>query len=204
MSNKKVMMSKYYFEKYAQLTLGLTDFRGNFVLSDKPDLQNFERGIGIEVVTARTTDEGIFDNEWNRARKKGLTSKEFLCRLRNPALRQKVFPNTEYMFIEIGETPSSRLSKVINAIKNKSQRFANYKRFDQNGLYLYTRLWQEQIPELQQAIQKNNFMFDFYILNLTNKLLVLTKNSTKIHDMPPEQIEIFQGQARNYEESLHK
>ena len=52
-------MSKIYFEKYAQLTLGLTDFGDTFELMDKPDLQDCEHNVGIEVVVVGTTEEGI-------------------------------------------------------------------------------------------------------------------------------------------------
>ena len=59
-------MSKIYFEKYAQLTLGLTEFGNNFVLADKPDLQDNNQDIGIEVVLVETKDEGIMRSVWNK------------------------------------------------------------------------------------------------------------------------------------------
>ena len=55
------MFSKYYFEKYAQLTLSSMDnFVGRFNLSDKPDLQDIKKYI-VEDVLIPTIKKTITD-----------------------------------------------------------------------------------------------------------------------------------------------
>lgn len=192
--------SKLYFEKYAQLTLPLAGFIDKFELSDKPDLQSIESSIGIKVVNVESKEEGIFRNLWNKYSGKGLTSNEFNNKLENNKLKKRVVPDCEYMMAEISSGDAKELIKtVIETIQRKSNKFSDYKHFNRNGLYLYTRLWEEQLKDLQNIIMQNNFVFDFYIINLLNKIALLTKTSIKTYDITDEQLKILKQDALNYE-----
>ena len=60
-------------------------------------------------------------------------------------------------------------------------------------------MFPEQIPDLQTAISHKDFAFDFYIINLVNKLYVLSKDEIKGYDISNEDIVAFKEHAAEYE-----
>lgn len=198
-------MSKIYFEKYAQLTLGLTDFGDTFELMDKPDLQDCEHNVGIEVVVVETTEEGIKRSVWNQNIGQGLTSNEFRNKFQREDFKQSVIPDCNYMAMDCrcGEA-KALISEMLEFIGIKNKKLANYKKFEKNGLYLFNcHMWAEQINELQQAIFKKNFEFDFYVVNLIDRLYVITNKEIKAYDISNEMVHDFKLVALEYEKKNH-
>ena len=62
-------------------------------------------------------------------------------------------------------------------------------------------MWAEQINELQQAIFKNSFNFDFYVVNLTNRLYVITNKEIKAYDISNEMLHDFKQVSLEYEKN---
>ena len=62
-------------------------------------------------------------------------------------------------------------------------------------------MFPEQIPELQNAINYENFAFDFYIINMVNKLYVLSKDKIKAYNISNENITTFKQYAAEYEKN---
>ena len=113
------MFSKYYFEKYAQLTLSsMNNFVGRFNLSDKPDLQDIKNSIGIEVVNVEKEEEGTFRYLWNKYSGKGISSDEFKSKLQKTEFQQKVITGLPFMAAEI-RTGEARecIEEVIQMIQ---------------------------------------------------------------------------------------
>lgn len=196
-------MSKIYFEKYAQLTLGLTDFGDTFELIDKPDLQDCEHNVGIEVVVVETTEEGIKRRIWNQNIGQGLTSNEFRNKFQREDFKQSIIPDCSYMAMDgrHGEV-KELISEMLEFISRKNKKLDNYQKFEKNGLYLFNcHMWAEQINELQQAIFKNSFNFDFYVVNLTNRLYVITNKEIKAYDISNEMLHDFKQVSLEYEKN---
>ncbi len=197
-------MSNIYFEKYAQLTLSLTDFGNSFLVADKPDLQDLEHNIGIEVVCVETPEEGIKRSVWNQFAGKGLTSNEFRDKFEREDFRQSVIPDLEYMVMN-GRYGNAKtlIVEMLDFIRRKNKKFTNYKQFEQNGLYLFNcHMFPEQIGDLQQKIFKEDFHFDFYIVNLINKLYIIFKSGTiKEYNISHEQLKSFKQEALEYEKN---
>lgn len=197
------MYSKYYFEKYAQLTLGITEYGDSFTLDDKPDLQNAEKGIGIEVVNVETKEQGILRCIWNQYSGHGLSSNEFREKIRNPKLKQKVIPDCGFMAMEVRSGDTQELVDfTIEVIRDKSRKYENYKHFTKNGLYLYNHMFEEQIRNLHQKIILEKFPFDFYIINIMGKLYVLSGGIIREYEWSLEQGKFFGEQALAYEKSI--
>lgn len=196
-------MSKIYFEKYAQLTLELTEFGNNFVLADKPDLQDNNQDIGIEVVLVETKDEGIMRSVWNKYSGTGITSNEFRDKFKRSDFKQSVIPDCEYMAMECRcGNAKDLIPEMLAFIGRKNEKLKNYKRFKKNGVYLFNQhMFPEQIPELQNAINYENFAFDFYIINMVNKLYVLSKDKIKAYNISNENITTFKQYAAEYEKT---
>ena len=195
------IMSKIYFEKYAQLTLGLTDFGNDFVLVDKPDLQDNNQDIGIEVVLVETKDEGIKRSIWNKCAGTGITSNEFRDKFKRSDFKQAVIPDCEYMAMDnrCGNV-KDLIPEMLDFIGRKNEKLRDYRQFKKNGLYLFNQhMFPEQIPDLQTAISHKDFAFDFYIINLVNKLYVLSKDEIKGYDISNEDIVAFKEHAAEYE-----
>lgn len=57
----------------------------------------------------------------------------------------------------------------------------------------------EQINELQQAIFKKNFEFDFYVVNLIDRLYVITNKEIKAYVISNEMAHDFKLVALEYE-----
>ena len=64
-------------------------------------------------------------------------------------------------------------------------------------------MWAEQINELQQAIFKKNFEFDFYVVNLIDRLYVITNKEIKAYDISNEMVHDFKLVALEYEKKNH-
>lgn len=199
-----MFMSKIYFEKYAQLTLGLTEFGDSFVLADKPDLQDNNKDVGIEVVLVETKDEGIKRSVWNKYAGTGLTSNEFKEKFKKEKFRQAVIPNCEVMSMEGRSGDAKKLiPEALNIISRKNEKFKDYKQFKKNGVYLFNQhMFPEQISDLQNAINYEDYAFDFYVINLVNKLYILNKDEIKENDISNENICAFKGLALEYERNI--
>ena len=91
---------------------------------------------------------------------------------------------------------------MIKFNRNKKKKLKNKKKFEKNGLYLFNcHMWAEQINELQQAIFKNSFNFDFYVVNLTNRLYVITNKEIKAYDISNEMLHDFKQVSLEYEKN---
>ena len=194
-------MSKIYFEKYAQLTLGLTEFGKCFVLADKPDLQDTEQDIGIEVVLVETKDEGIKRSVWNIYAGTGITSDEFRDKFKREDFKQSVIPNCPFMAM-CGRSGDAKdlISEMLDIISKKNEKFSDYKKFKSNGLYLFNRhMFPEQIQDLQNLIDYEKFVFDFYVINCINKLYVFSKEAIKEYDISHETMGLFKRLSLEHE-----
>ena len=199
-----MFMSKIYFEKYAQLTLGLTEFGDGFVLADKPDLQDSNKDVGIEVVLVETKDEGIKRSVWNKYAGTGLTANEFKEKFKKEEFRHAVIPNCEVMAMEGRSGDAKKLiPEMLNIISIKNEKFKDYKQFKKNGVYLFNQhMFPEQIFDLQNAINYESFAFDFYVINLVNKLYILSKDEIKEYNISNNNISTFKEQALEYEREI--
>lgn len=199
------MPSKHFFEKYAQLTLRFVGFEGVFELSDKPDLQNLEQSIGIEVVNVETKEEGIFNHLFNINSSKGLTSNEFIEKLSNPKFKQLVVPNISCLAAipRCGEAKQI-ITNTTQTIQRKSALFPNYTHFNKNGLYLFSHIWEEQLTDLQEQIFQNDFPFDFYIIQYGSQISVITKDSIQTYKMSHQQLCETKTLSTEYANSLIK
>lgn len=199
-----MLYSKYYFEKYAQLTLKSIDcIEGHFRLLDKPDLQNIKNSVGIEVVNVETQEEGNFRYLWNTHTGKELSSDTFQSLLVNDKLKQKVITGLPFMAAEVrtGEARDN-IDEIINTIQNKALKFNKYKQFNQNGLYLFdSHIWEEQMSEFQARVKQNKFPFNFYILNLMDKLIFINDATIKRYDLTELQRKIFKRKSEQYEQN---
>ena len=195
-------MSKLYFEKYAQLTLGLTSLGDSFEISDKPDLQDCEHDVGIEVVCVETPEEGLRRSVWNQYAGEGLNSNEFREKFKRQDFQQAVIPDLDYMAMDVRSGNAKDLiPEMLDFIRRKNDKSVAYKRFKRNGLCLYNcHIWSEQIDELQQAISNEDFMFDFYIESMSTKLYILSKKEKlEEHDISFDLSRKFKCEALEYE-----
>lgn len=67
---------------------------------------------------------------------------------------------------------SSYIKKCIESIEEKRQKIKKYKKFNKNGLYLFTGMsyGTEYLHDLYQYIDEKISDFDFYIFNFNDKI----------------------------------
>lgn len=180
-SEAQLLSSKLYWEAYALESLVLCGFNGKFSKFEEPDLQDKTNSIGIEVVQVLSKDEGEFRAIWNKNAGRGLTSNQFEQKLTKPQLKALVIRDVPAMAAIIGFYDASELiDSTITTIKHKAQKFSHYTKFNRNGLYIFhPHLFVSQIESLKKEIETNKFPFDFYIVNLQDRIIIIDiKNNT--------------------------
>lgn len=184
MSNNR-KYDKVFYENYARLSLKYiySDVH-DFICKDKPDLQNLEKGIGIEVVRAITEDEGNYLSFINEIANKNLTVEQKEIRMAKRLHKQK--ENISCEFFNGGSspskglvTPSAYLENVLKWNKEKNTKISDYKLggWKQLGLYIFT--FQDNTEqEIRTIIPKlcTESEFDFYIINAIDELYYIKKN----------------------------
>lgn len=196
--NAKLLSSKNYWESYALCSLEACGFPASFVKCDKPDLQDHVNGVGIEVVQSMSSEEGIFRYMWNSSIGIGLTSNEFAERLSNPHLKARVVRDMPGMVAITSGDANDLIIEILDTIEKKSALFANYTKFNKNGLYLFSHyLLPEQMENLMKVVSEKRYPFDFYIINLMNKIYVLNMNekTVKAYNISREELQQIKSKA---------
>ena len=191
---------KRYHEKLAQLTLPIVEFNGNFIISDKPDLQDVENNIGIEVTSVESKEEGVFRALLVKHANQELTSNEFINLLKNPHFKQKVIPNNSRIVARVKSSDINILIRqVFCSVCIKADKFENYKNFYLNGLYLFdiVHFLPEHIQFIYDVLKNTTFPFDFYILNIGDKIYYMDKKCLKEYYIK-EQVTRLQNLACEY------
>lgn len=197
-------LSKKYFEKLAQLKTKFIFPEWGFELGDRPDLQDEVHNVGIEVTIAQNTDDGIFSSEWNKYAGTGITSNDFITKLRKKCFQEQVIPNAEHMAcIKVYNNINVLIEKIISAIKIKTDKFSDYKKFKKNGLFIFCPepLWEEQFSTLKQLIYEENYPFDFFIISMINKMILIENNELKIYEINFDKIEQLQKESLDFSQN---
>lgn len=197
-------LSTGYFNKLAQLKIQQIFPEWKLELVDKPDLQDETNNIGIEVTIAKDKVDGIFDSVWNEWAGKGITSNEFRDKFTNTYFKEKIIPDMEHpVCVKVNGNLDSVITKILGAIKTKSKKFNGYKKFDKNGLFIYCPepLWEEQFSVLKQRIYEGIYPFDFFIISMTNKMLLIENNELKIYDIDFDKIEQLTQESLDFSQN---
>lgn len=209
--------NKYYYEKYAQLTLinilGFND--KTLFLDDKPDLQDNSQNIGIEVVQDTYQTEKQLENFWHKYEKTAvdlipkkqiagyyklggkLTIKE--NRLCGGALGPSTPNNPEHLIFTI-----QHKQKKLNA--------GGYKRFKTYGLFVFVEtvfpLFDSYIDTLiketnSKALPLNYtqlYLFCYYEFILID----MSQQSFKHYDISSQMRDKISKEAYKYSQKMEK
>ena len=196
-------LSTGYFNKLAQLKIQQIFPEWKLDLVDKPDLQDETDNIGIEVTIAKDKVDGIFDSVWDEWAGKGITSNEFRDKFTNPYFKEQIIPDMEHpVCIKVSGNLDVIITKILGAIIKKTRKFSDYKKFKKNGLFVFCEpLWEEQFSTLKQLIHEGNYPFDFFIISMTNKMLLIENNELKIYDIDFDKIEELKKESLDFSQN---
>ena len=196
-------LSTGYFNKLAQLKIQQIFPEWKLDLVDKPDLQDETNNIGIEVTIAKDKVDGIFDSVWDEWAGKGITSNEFRDKFTNPYFKEQIIPDMEHpVCIKVSGNLDVIITKILGAIIKKTRKFSDYKKFKKNGLFVFCEpLWEEQFSTLKQLIHEGNYPFDFFIISMTNKMLLIENNELKIYDIDFDKIEELKKESLDFSQN---
>lgn len=165
-----ILYDKHYYESYALLSLkhfwdGYSD---GFENADRPDLQNKNTNIGIEVVQALSEDEGM----WR--------SKIIECNDTDDIDAINTLYNSKF---DIKRHIEQILEKIDIKLKKLNKDEDGYTLFKTNALYIFAEsdmIQPEDIRKIIQEVHKKfihfELKFDILFVNAVDKLFVI-KNS---------------------------
>ena len=199
--------SKEYFEKYAKMSLvdvynkKLT----NAELKDKPDIQDKENDIGIEVTRSELNQECLADSISNKIFDKELSIEEIKLRV---SKKFKTFNGT------IGEIDGvkyispfkgmidykTKLDRIIHSIEDKTQKFEeNYTKFNENDLYIFTNDACITYGDIEKVIYNkriDNCPFDVIFINCIDKIYMCRNKEINEIFLSDTQLKRFKIEAK--------
>lgn len=165
-----ILYDKHYYESYALLSLKYfwDDYSEGFENSDRPDLQNINANIGIEVVQALSEDEGMWRSKIiNRDETDDINAINALC-------------EGKY---DIKTHIEEIIKKIEIKLKKLNKDEDGYKLFKTNALYIFAEsdmIRLEDISNMLPEIHKISIhferKFDILFVNAVNKLFVIKNN----------------------------
>lgn len=198
-------------EVYALLTIAdiLKLNPNDFVVSDKPDIQNHKDSIGIEVTRAITKHQGYtinLANDFFSVRKKK----------QNKVFEAKKYIEEEYPNFEgnisiingniAAISPSkgytfseNRLIEAKNAIIKKEENKENYKLFDKNYLYLflYTTIFEKDEIEELLDIMIPLMSYDGIFINCIDRIYFHEIKDFSIFELSYNQLNKYNDIVKN-------
>lgn len=178
MENK---LNKHYFEIYAALTLDLFGIPLDLIaFRDRPDLQCDELDIGIEVTQSIPYDQEKNPSLVNDYIKKGYTGELIQKELRRDRLLQGAAHEPDREFLRPHTDPldlGAYFADLIEHIEIKIHKLNNgYRKFGQNGLYVFTDTGLMEPGELDGFFASNRHRFengfDLYFINCIDRIFL--------------------------------
>lgn len=204
------MYDKKYYEKFALYSLEFffKEKLGNFFCAEKPDLQNFKDGTGIEVTRGITEYEGKFSRFCEDCAENNLSlssrvekgrqmfRKNFLGVIHESNAPVIASPdngnNNSDKHIEIIYSKILKKSEKLNTI---------YQKFYVNGLYIFAEypINLRDIVIISNRISKMKKGYDIYFINAPGKLYIINAKdgySITKHDYEASEQGMFAQKAR--------
>lgn len=198
---------KNYYEKYAMLSLEYCynpDW-SDFFHRDRPDWQNDNRGIGIEVTRAITKEDGIFQSQINNLMGSNRSPSDVIAILSKVAERLNI--NAELFDVD-GSTVISQdmnmdhlMLLVKNSIKRKQGKFTGYQKFSENYLYIFTHTSLMRDDELLLNLKALDLScFGLYFFNCIDNIYCLDPAALTISEYPVsyEQLKMLKRNSAEY------
>lgn len=180
--------SKNYFEKYAALSL--TSFfkisEDEIILSDRPDLRIPVCQHGIEVTQALTPEEAVAD------------------------MKKPLYKTLDMTpFDHDDQNLSFVFEKIDDAIERKLIKCKNYKRYLNNGLYIFSHCHNLSEESLKTFLIQKQIPSDFYhylFINCVTKLYCfdIQKQIIKALSFRRNELIKMNIQSLLYEKTCHK
>jgi len=213
------MYKKYYWEKYAQLSLPYCNINYEFICEDKPDLQTEDDIMGVEVVQVKTESEGKKDDALFSCLGENMTAEQVKSngKIKSANLGENIkaignswMTNFGFYNVEqrIAENIQTAKDKIIDKINKKN----NYKQFKKMGIYLIfepqqtifineksINVYKKIVDGITQNANYGMDGFDLYIIDFLRYIFV--NNSTNMFEKDDVARNHIHKQALEYEES---
>lgn len=175
-------MNKQQYELLAKLILKYyvsNDF-DKLVLSDRPDLQSCDIDFGIEVTRGINSDQGHDADIFDKSHKnEGLSLKEISKLEKHGKVVKKVLNDKSLFhvgyFAGYGDIDVS-YKDIDNAIDSKCKKYEEYKKFKNNGIFIFIESPLIDSEDIKKYIYFNhpyiNYLF-FFIHGDNQKLVVI-------------------------------
>lgn len=180
---------KYYYEKYAKLSicylknLNYMDFE---VVADKPDLQNLNSKLGVEVVLAITKHEGLTRSLVNKYFGKKKSPKEIADIIKKENIKGKFKGMMLYSdnFFAISSSNGfvdthSHVSLLLNKIREKGNKFSKYIKFETNGLYCFASSSIDSSNYEEIGIVCMESPFQIIFINCNDRIIIWESSDKK-------------------------
>ena len=174
---------KIYYEELAKKTLGnfVEPSFNKLILQDKPDLQSDEIDWGVEVTRCIEEKEGRFylfvkDYFFN----KKITEELIKEKIYNMKLQESWFYVSDNLrvcsYTEGLESIPTKKEFVIKCINTKNRKLQTYKKFKNNGLYLFCSYDYEE-SDIKEMIKKvDNICFTHLFFDCLSYIFVYEKD----------------------------
>lgn len=191
------MYNKKFYEKYAQLTLELILPYPieNFILVDKPDIQNNIDSIGIEVTHTDQPEHFEMSRYGENCFKKTKDGEI----IRN--FKGEAFFNHDgvcYAFSTTKGLITPRFFEdIAKTLKKKKQKIDSYKRFQKNGLYCFSEFMvlEDDIKEIQLL---DLHPYDFLIVNAYDIIYLIKDKEYILHKITQSELYDFKKKSLEY------
>lgn len=179
--------SKYYFERYALLSLiKCFGYKFEDILEENfesPDWQSETLDIGIEVTRALDEKDGELEHIIDKLFNKGFSGKEVKKIVKEKHTKYSRFFRSKHniAYCSVPYLYRTEIKKIAKAITIKTKKLnKHFKAFKENWLYIFsdTSLCCEDIPEILSLIKndKKDKQYDKIFINITDKILVVNRN----------------------------
>ena len=171
----KVVFNHRFFEEYARITLEdiVPSIEGEFVVSDRPDIQNEKSEIGIEVTIS--IEQSIAERE--------AFGEKYLGQKISPEIKERfqgeLYTDNEKV-IAYSPTKGAFIQDsykfVKESVKAKEKKAAQYReRFSKVGLYVFCP--SGYIDEFDPTIIREECLskYDFLIINIGERIMAVSK-----------------------------
>jgi len=186
---------KYYYERYAELTLYsiFPEWTSHFTRSDRPDLQNEIDGIGIEVTSS--TPSCIREAEVFGSRRLG---KEVSIK------DERRFSGKFYLSSgrtayacspTKGLVDTDRSAEIIAAITHKCSIWKDYRVFSKRGIYVFTGTSLIDYEMIDKIEKSESFAFFHMVFINAYDRLYYYENGWKIKQFIDDELTEFKGQS---------